>query len=260
MYIRFTDIVNTLGALEIFFSNSEKVKKIIRSLKKEWRPERTTIEEAKYLNTLPIDNLISSLISYKEDLAAEKSNEEKKRSIALKASKHENDEESELDDKELAMLAKRFKKFYKKTNERGKFRSYKNKNEKKESITCYECKKLGHISPECPLLNKLKKKDIMAKWDDSNDEQQQEMTNLALMAFGKESCDEFDEVSDILTYDELHGAFKELHDEWMKIGKKNVCLKKEMIELKNENESLSAKITCLELENKVLHDRVVLSN
>ena len=37
MYTRFTDIVNTLGALGNTFSNSEKVKKIIRSLPKEWR-------------------------------------------------------------------------------------------------------------------------------------------------------------------------------------------------------------------------------
>ena len=72
MYTRFTDIVNTLGALGKTFSNSEKVKKIIRSLPKEWRPERTAIEEAKNLNALPIDDLIGSLISYKEDLTAEK--------------------------------------------------------------------------------------------------------------------------------------------------------------------------------------------
>ena len=32
MYTRFTNIVNTLGALGKTFSNSEKVKKIIRSL------------------------------------------------------------------------------------------------------------------------------------------------------------------------------------------------------------------------------------
>ena len=36
----------------------------------------------------------------------------------------------------------------------------------------------------------------------------------------------------------------------MKVGKKNACLKKKMVELTNENESLSAKITYLELKNK----------
>ena len=33
-----------------------------------------------------------------------------------------------------------------------------------------------------------------------------------------------------------------------------------MVESTNENESLNVKITCLELENKALHDRVALSN
>ena len=72
--------------------------------------------------------------------------------------------------------------------------------------------------------------------------------------------DELDEANDLPTYNELYDAFKELHDNWIKIGKKNACLKKKMVELKNENESLCAKITCLELENKTLHDRVALSN
>ncbi|KAH9743819.1 hypothetical protein KPL70_003436 [Citrus sinensis] len=197
---RFTDIVNTLGALGKTFSNSEKVKKIIRSLPKKWRPKRTAIEEAKDLNVLPIDDLIGSLISYEEDLAAEKGHEEKKKNIALKASKRESDEESEMDDEELAMLARRFRKFYKKNNEQRKFRGYKNKKEKKEPITCYECKKPGHIRPECPLLNKFKKKAMVATWDDSDeetsdDDKQQEMTNLALMAIEEESCDELDEAS-----------------------------------------------------------------
>ncbi|KAH9765776.1 hypothetical protein KPL70_001961 [Citrus sinensis] len=195
---KFTDIVNTLGALGKTFSNSEKVKKIIRSLPKEWRPKRTAIEEAKDLNVLPIDDLIGSLISYEEDLAAERGNEEKKKNIALKASKHESDEESELDEEEMDMLARRFRKLFKKSGERRKSRDLKNRKEKKELIKCYECKKLGHIRTECPLLNKLKKKAMVATWDDSDeetsdDEEHQEMTNLALMAIGDESDDDLDE-------------------------------------------------------------------
>ena len=158
------------------------------------KTKRIVIKEAK--NVLPIDDLIGSLISYEEDLAAEKGHEEKKKNITLKASKCESDEESEMDDEELAMLARRFRKFYKKNNEQRKFRGYKNKN---EPITCYECKKPGHIRPECPLLNKFKKKAMVATWDDSDeetsdDDEQQEMTNLALMAVEEESCDELDEV------------------------------------------------------------------
>ena len=121
------DIVNTLGALGKTFSNREKVKNIIRSLPMKQKPKRTAIEEAKDLNTIPIDDLIRSLISYEEDLAAEKSNEEKKKkSTTLKASKHESDEESELDDENMAMMAKKFRKIFKKTTERKRFRNYKN--------------------------------------------------------------------------------------------------------------------------------------
>ncbi|KAH9704888.1 Integrase catalytic domain-containing protein [Citrus sinensis] len=161
-------------------------------------------------------------VSSCENLAAEKGHEEKKKNIALKASKHESDEESEMDDEELAMLARRFRKFYKKNNEQRKFRGYNNKKEKNEPITCYECKKPRHIRPECALLNKLKKKAMVATWDDSDEEtsdedDQQEMTNLALMAVGEESCDELDEVSVLPTYDELQDAFNDLHDELMKI-------------------------------------------
>ena len=75
------------------------------------------------------------------------------------------------------------------------------------------------------------------------------------MAIGDESVDELDEVSHP-TYDELYDAFKELHDNWMKIGKRNVCLKKKMIKLSNEkdalqkfNDSLNENIKGLELDN-----------
>ena len=88
------------------------------------------------------------------------------------------------------------------------------------------------------------------------------MTNIALMAIGEESLDEVDNVSDLPTHDELHDAFKELHNKWIKIGKKNACLKK-MLELTNENDalekcndSLNEKITKLELENKILHGKI----
>ena len=76
---------------------------------------------------------------------------------------------------------------------------------KKESITCSKCKKPRHIRSECRLLNKLKKKAMVVTWSDndmetSDGKEQQEMSNLALMAIGAESFDELDKVSD-LTYD-----------------------------------------------------------
>ena len=55
-------------------------------------------------------------------------------------------------------------------------------NRKKETITCYKCMKPGHIRSECLLLNKHKKKAMVETWDDSDEEQSQEVSNLALMA------------------------------------------------------------------------------
>ena len=54
-----------------------------------------------------------------------------------------------------------------------------------------------------------------------------------------------------------------MHDEWIKIGKKNAYIKKKMLELTDENDalekyndSLNGKIKELELENKMLHDKI----
>ncbi|KAH9792880.1 hypothetical protein KPL71_004330 [Citrus sinensis] len=119
---------------------------------------------------MTIDDLIGSLISYEEDLVAEKGNKEKKKkNFVLKASKRESDEESKLDDEDMAIMAKRFRKFFKKTSDWKTFRDHKNQKEKNESIIYYECKKHGHTRSECPLLNKLKKA-MVATWDDSNEE------------------------------------------------------------------------------------------
>lgn len=77
----------------------------MRSLPKDWRPKRTTIEEAKDLNTLSYDNLIGLLISYKENLAIEKGHKDKKKkNVILKASRLGSNEESEFEIKILQRL------------------------------------------------------------------------------------------------------------------------------------------------------------
>lgn len=122
IYTRLTDIINTLGALRKTFSNSEKVKKIRRSLPKEWRPKKIAIKEAN--DTLFIDDLISSFISYEKDLTTEKYNEdEKKKSFSLKASRSKSDNESEIENEDMAMIAGKFKIIFKKSIERRKFKN-----------------------------------------------------------------------------------------------------------------------------------------
>ena len=96
-------------------------------------------------------------------------------------------------------------------------------------------------------------------WDDSdeetsNEEESQEVSNLALIAIG-----ELDEVNDLPSYDELF----ELHNDLKKIGMKNVSLKKKMLEISNENDvlqkqynTLNEEIKGLKLENKTLNNRI----
>ena len=106
---------------------------------------------------------------------------------------------------------------------------------------------------------------MVTTWDNSDeesndDEDSQKVSSLALMAIGD---DKLDKVNDIPTYDKLYDAFKELHNDMMKIGKKNACLKKKMLKLSNENDALhkcndliNEKIKKLELDNEILHDKI----
>ncbi|KAK8998878.1 hypothetical protein V6N11_070059 [Hibiscus sabdariffa] len=135
----------------------------------------------------------------------------------------------------MAMLAKRFTRFMK--SQRGRrfqrkvdFKN-KSKEEEKDQLICYECKRPGHIRSECPQLKKKsfgKKKKLKAQiatWSDeeSSDEEEQEVANLCLMALEEESkvtsnfstCDltynelleEYEELQEV--YDELYGMYKE---------------------------------------------------
>ncbi|KAK8623109.1 hypothetical protein V6N13_118002 [Hibiscus sabdariffa] len=107
----------------------------------------------------------------------------------------------------------------------------KSKEEEKDQLICYECKRPGHIRSECPQLKKKsfgkkrKLKAQIATWSDeeSSDEEEQEVANLCLMALEEETkvisnssiCDltynelleEYEELQEI--YDELYGMYKE---------------------------------------------------
>ena len=94
MTTRFTDIVNGLEALR----KTYKVMKILRSLPSKWHTKVTTIQEAKYLTKLPMEELIGSLMTYEINLAKklQEGEDKKKKSIALKATtKEEEDVEEE---------------------------------------------------------------------------------------------------------------------------------------------------------------------
>ncbi|XP_073219618.1 uncharacterized protein [Cicer arietinum] len=69
MFSRFHTLVSWLKVLQKSYTTVDHVKKILRSLSSKWRPNITTIQKAKDLNSLFLEELINSLRSHKIELA-----------------------------------------------------------------------------------------------------------------------------------------------------------------------------------------------
>ncbi|GAV83341.1 UBN2 domain-containing protein, partial [Cephalotus follicularis] len=189
MYAHFNDIINSLKGLGKVYTNHELVSKIIRCLPKSWEPKVTEIEEAKDLSTLPLEDLLGSLMTHELGKNDQARNEPKKKTIALKASK---DEESDEDD--MALLSKRIRRILL----------------DKKNFSKKQLKK-----PDCPKLKKKKdkKKAMIATWSDSGDlsseeEKNEEIANIAFMAME----DENEVCSSSLSYNDLQNEYNELID------------------------------------------------
>ncbi|GAV66716.1 zf-CCHC domain-containing protein/UBN2 domain-containing protein [Cephalotus follicularis] len=144
MFTRFTTIINSLKILANLIITMNF-----------WTPKVTAIEEAKDLSTLPLEQLLGSLMTHETTMKNHENMEvKKKKAIAFKVSKE--DSESE-EDGDVALITSQFKRFLK--NQRGKKNFKKNylqdeEPSKREEPTCYECKKPGHFKNECPNLKK----------------------------------------------------------------------------------------------------------
>ncbi|GAV58692.1 UBN2 domain-containing protein, partial [Cephalotus follicularis] len=111
MFTRFTNIINALQSLDKTYSNSELVRKIIRCLPRSWMPKVMTIEEAKNLNLLPLEDLLGSLMTHELTMQKREDDEEKekkkKKVVALKSSANEESD----DDEDFSLFTRKFKKF-----------------------------------------------------------------------------------------------------------------------------------------------------
>jgi len=128
MYSRFQTLVSRLQILKKSYVVSDHVSKILRSLPARWRPKVTAIEEAKDLNTLSVEDLVSSLkvheLSLNEHESAKKSKSialpsKGKSSKALKVIESEEEESPDGDSDEdlaemMAMLSNRLQNLAKK--------------------------------------------------------------------------------------------------------------------------------------------------
>ncbi|CAL5438164.1 unnamed protein product [Camellia sinensis] len=267
MFYRFTSIINVLKSLGKIYTNTEMVRKILRSLPKSWEIKVIAISEVNDLSKLSLDELIGSLLTHeliKKEGDKEEDNKRKKeitfKTIATCEEEEEDEDNSKFDDEEIAFFRRRFQKFIK--NEQRDFikgeysKKYfvKGANNKKTKITCYEYNKSNQIKTDCPKIKKQYKKNkkstMIAAWGDSeesdskNDDSSNEVANLCLMAFGDD-----DEVNkEPYSFDELQSAFEELYDEFQKFRIKNIMIKKLLSSLTKENEYLYNKIEILQKE------------
>ncbi|GAV91866.1 UBN2 domain-containing protein, partial [Cephalotus follicularis] len=98
MFTRFTTIINSLKNLGKSYPNQELVRKILRCLSKSWTPKVTAIDEAKDLTTLPLEQLLGSLMTHETTMKNhEREEAKKKKTVALRALKEENESDEDGD-------------------------------------------------------------------------------------------------------------------------------------------------------------------
>ena len=133
-YTKLDDIVNSAYNLDEIYDKPKIVRKILRSLTKDFRPKVTVITESKDVDSILVDELVGSLQSYKLDLPKTS----KSKSMAFKSVDDVdvggfNDE---LSATEIAYLAKNFRNFLRNNNRMARDKNTaKSRNFRKNDLT-----------------------------------------------------------------------------------------------------------------------------
>jgi len=152
MYTSFTHITNELKFLGKSFTTKELVRKILRLFPRSWEAKVVAVQEAKDMKAITLDELIGNLQIYELRRNFQQQEETKKdRGIALKVMEEDS---SDFDDEDMAMITRKFKKFFKKAKESTRKKNFsKFKNIDREQFSgCFKCGKLDHIVKNCTLL------------------------------------------------------------------------------------------------------------
>jgi len=172
------------------------------------------------MKAMTLDELIGNLQTYELRRNSQQEEETKKDcGIALKVM-----EEDSLDfnDEDMAMITRKFKKFFKKTKENARKKNFsKLKNTDREQFSrCFKSGKLDHIVKNCPLVKEEQKpeqpkkqdrkqagnssgrcflKAMLAAWGDSiEDEEGTEEEEVAVALMARSDSDSDDESLDSL--------------------------------------------------------------
>jgi hypothetical protein len=178
-------------------SDVKLIRKILRSLPERFRIKLATLEESKDLEEIKIEELVGSFQTYEYSLPPVR----KAKTIALKASKASkkktrvsSQEDSDIDEDAVAMLAKNFERFMKKNNKFKKFFERLKKAphtveleeaEKKDprDPQCFECSAFRHIKAKCSNLKKLKGKAFNVTLNDESEKEEETPEEEKSIAF-----------------------------------------------------------------------------
>ncbi|XP_059650726.1 uncharacterized protein LOC132296552 [Cornus florida] len=185
---RINNLVKNMRALGEDIKDVDVCKKILRSLTSRFNPKVTILED-KDLSKVKIDEFQASLTAYEMRIGVPAIH---KREAALKTKevveKTEAKSEDDLEEDEVAYLAKKFRTF-----------RFKKKN-KLQNLTCYGCGKPSHVTFKCPntkgqiqkkneggnYKRRFGRKAIISDWDAAPEKEKLEETQE----------DEFEEDSD----------------------------------------------------------------
>ncbi|XP_021743854.1 uncharacterized protein LOC110709902 [Chenopodium quinoa] len=227
MLTRFTNITNELVSLGNQIPIDEQVRKVLRSLPQDerWRAKVTALQETKDFTKFNIEQLAGSLITHELHLGTSNSEGNRGKGLAFKDG---DQEDSEVDEEEVAMLVRRFKRMFNRNNKSRNFT--KKPSTSKTDSGCHKCGSLEHFIRECPLWDTEKdiRKAMIAAWgnSESEDEEKQpeeETTHLCLMAKRDEKAYNDELAKEVLldpnvlktyTKDALIDLVFELEDDW----------------------------------------------
>ncbi|KAL4386150.1 hypothetical protein GQ457_09G026810 [Hibiscus cannabinus] len=136
------------------------------------------------------------------------------------------------------------------------------KEEEKDQLICYECKKSGHMKVECPNLKKSlerkKHKNFVATWSDEDTSDDEDyVANLCLMAIEDDQMvTSNSSISIDYTFDELQEAYNELVLVFLVCEESMLKNQKTISKLNVENDSLYNE----ELESKIQELQVKLND
>ncbi|XP_019262891.1 PREDICTED: uncharacterized protein LOC109240680 [Nicotiana attenuata] len=193
MFARFSKIISDLKAFGKPYSSGDQVRKILRSLPTTWQTKVVTLE-SQDLNKLSYDELRGELITFEKTHLKKTNQEEKKKTVAFKATteiaENDIDNDPEALQEQVAMMSRNMDGLMRRfrNTRRGRIpprRSRQYNEQDKNDEKCYECGRFGHIQVECPDQRKISrgfnKNKSFRSWSDEDSSEHEEIANICFM-------------------------------------------------------------------------------